>query len=212
MRIFRLPVILPVIMTLVLFLSGERAPGFAASNPFTGLSAQEINALLAGKITISEEQVSGAANDHQKNIVARLIVDRPIENVWQVVSNQPLMFSGDPRVKSVQVVDRLSPFEEHVAYHITIGRMLPDFIYTTQVRYNKPHEASFTRISGSFRDFKSQCRLYSIEQGRKTFITYSMYIDFGFFIPKFVVRAILKQDIPGIAESVRQVVYEKFGK
>lgn len=184
----------------------------AEQNPFGGLSAQDVNGLLAGKITVSEGQINTtdeSGNDPvEKSMVARLVVDRPIEDVWGIVRDQPLMFSGDPRVKSVKVIDKLSPSEEKVAYDINIGRMLPDFNYTTQVRYSKPEEVTFRRISGSFKDFRSQCRLYPIDHGKKTLVTYSMYVDFGMFIPKFVARAIIRQDIPSIAENVRKVVYQ----
>jgi len=198
----------------------------AEQNPFAGLPVQDINALLAGKITVSEGQINTTDKDGprqiqsgpvekspmEKSIVARLVVDRPIGEVWDVVRNQPLMFSGDSRVRSVKVVDRLSPAEENVAYDINVGRMLPDFDYTTDVHYNRPGEVTFRRISGSFKDFRSQCHLYSIDQGKRTFVTYSMYVDFGMFVPKFVARAIIRQDIPSIAQNVRNVVYKQYAQ
>ena len=182
-----------------------------AATPFAGLSPAEVATLQKGEVVIKEEKQHTGDNEKnvRKTVVARMIIERPVEAVWRVISDQPLMFSKDPRVKSVKVVKKLSTAEELINYQIKLGRMLPDFDYTTRVNYRKPTYAVFKRESGDFKDFRSEFFLLPVNGGKHTYVTYSMYVDVGFFIPKFVTRAIIKGDIPEIAENVRKVVYQK---
>src|SRR5262249_41783486 len=76
--------LLTVLLTLTLGLMTAANAARAAQNPFSGLSAQDVNTLLAGKITVSEEAMgapSDALLEHapvRRSLVARLVVDRPV--------------------------------------------------------------------------------------------------------------------------------------
>ena len=89
--------------------------------------------------------------------------------------------------------------------------MLPRFEYVTQIDYTKPNRVHFKRVSGNLKDFESDCSLLALDSGQ-TLATYTMFVDFGMFVPQFVIRQFIKNDMPSMVTRVVQRVYQQSPK
>lgn len=178
--------------------------------PVTIAATDTETALLKrGEIVVNE--VPTQAKNGTRQLLAKVLIDRPLEQVWQVLSKQDKLFQGDPHMKKVRVVKRPSPMQEFVEYTLSISRFLPTFVYTTQVDYSRPaNKIHFHRVSGSFKEFEGFCQLAPAENGRKTLLSYGLQVDIGFLIPPFVVRQVLKKELPNILTHVENQVYQQF--
>lgn len=158
--------------------------------------------LQKGTVLITESK----GNPHRE-VIARVLVKRPMNQIWPVLSDPKKMFSGDPRVKKVDVLEHPTPSRDLVAYAMVLSPMLPKFEYVTQIDYTKPHRVHFKRVSGNLKDFESECRLQALDKNL-TLATYSMYVDFGMFVPQFVIRQFIKNDMPSMVTRVVQRIYQ----
>jgi carbon monoxide dehydrogenase subunit G len=173
------------------------------------VTPQELQQLRKGTVLVEEMQPP-ANSSFPKSVQARILIDRPIEQVWQIVSNQNELFAGDPKMKRVQVMSRPSSSREIVSYSLAVSPLLPAFNYTNQVDYTQPTLAKFRRLSGSFKDFAGFCHLAPVDGGKRTLLTYSLAIDFGLPLPGGVARNFVRADLPRTLRGIEERVYKKF--
>jgi len=84
---------------------------------------------------------------------------------------------------------------------------LPQLSYTVESRYEKTEKGGhieFRRVGGMIRDFRGYWDMASADGGTKTELTYSMYIDPGFFVPQFIVREGVKGELPRTLTALRK--------
>lgn len=156
------------------------------------------------------EVVVGLKNvGEHKFVTGRIIIDQSPDKVWPIMVN-PFEFRGriSPRVKNVEVMTDQS--------HLSILKMtldttpiplLPQLSYTVESRYeqtDKGGRIEFKRIGGNLRDFKGYWDMSPAEGGTKTELTYSMYIDPGFFVPQWIVREGVKGELPRTLIALRE--------
>lgn len=199
---------LPLLLAAGLMLVGLSSQ-HAQSAALTPAQVQQLN---KGQVLIQETPVA-LANDPknvQRRVTFQMLVDRPVAQVWQYVKNQEKMFTGEPRMKKVRLLNRVSPTQEAIEYTVDLSKLLPRFIYTTQVTYQPQQQIKFKRTSGSFKDMEGLCQLKPYAGGDQTLFTYSLYIDTGFFIPQVLVRNIMKQDFPSILKGVKARIYQQY--
>ena len=87
-----------------------------------------------------------------------------------------------------------------------IPGILPEVTYTFQAQYDRFKKIRFHRLSGDLKEFKGSWRLEPLEEGRKTVVIYSIYIDPGFFIPQGIIHYLLRRDLPALMAALRDEV------
>ncbi len=143
-------------------------------------------------------------------VTGRVLINQPPERVWQVMVN-PFEFKGKvcPRMKAIDVlVDKA----DRSVLKMTMDTFpIPDICYTVQSDYMKTKEGAridFHRVSGSLRDFRGSWEISSSHGGTKTDVTYSMYLDPGFFVPQWIVRKGVSGELPKTLIGIRNRVDE----
>jgi len=188
-----------VLATVILLMTSAHAVTPTQFNP------AEWKRLQKGEVVISEDK------GKKRKVIARVIVKRPVQQIWPVLSDPKKMFSGDPRVKKVDVLEEPTPSRDVVSYAMVLSPFLPKFEYVTQIDYSKPNNVHFKRISGNLKDFESDCSLQALDNN-ETLATYTMYVDFGIFVPQFVIRQFIKNDMPNMVNRVVQTIYQSSPK
>ncbi len=145
-------------------------------------------------------------------VTGRVLINQPPERVWQVMVN-PFEFKGKvcPRMKNIDVlVDKA----DRSVLKMTMDTFpIPDICYTVQSDYSKTKDGAridFHRVSGSLRDFKGSWEISSSHGGTKTYVTYSMFIDPGFFVPQWIVRKGVSGELPKTLIGMRNRIDEIF--
>jgi hypothetical protein len=145
----------------------------------------------------------------RKYVSGRIVINAPPEQVWRIITN-PFEFRGklSPRLKTAQVmVDK----EARSVMHCVIDVFpLPDLDYVVESNYEKNVRIEFHRVSGNLKDFQGFWEVRPWEGGMKTELTYSMFIDPGFFVPQWIVRYGVQGELPKTLSAVRkraQAVY-----
>lgn len=173
--------------------------------PVTVAQRLECGEVLVGLTNVGETRF----------VTGRVLINQPPERVWQVMVN-PFEFKGKvcPRMKQIDVlVDKA----DRSVLKMTMDTFpIPDICYTVQSDYSKTKDGAridFHRISGSLKDFKGHWEINSSHGGTKTDVSYSMYLDPGFFVPQWIVRKGVSGELPktliGMRNRVDQIFKEE---
>jgi len=173
------------------------------------LSARNVDSTIDVQKRLSQgEVVVGTKNDGDTRFVTgTIIINEPPSRVWPVMVN-PFEFKGkiSPRMKAVEVV--LDKAELSILkVTLDMSFLYPNFTYTVESRYQNGQRIDFKRIGGVLRDFKGSWEMNPIDNGNKTELTYSMYIDPGFFVPQWIMREGVKGELPRTLKGLRERVH-----
>jgi ribosome-associated toxin RatA of RatAB toxin-antitoxin module len=139
-----------------------------------------------------------------KYVTGSIVINEPPDQVWPIVSN-PFEFKGriSPRMKEVQMmVDKHERSVMRVEMDVVL---IPHFNYVVESLYENSEKIEFHRVSGTLKDFKGAWEMKPLENG-KTELSYSMFMDPGFFVPQWIMREGVKSELPHILEAVRKRV------
>lgn len=174
-------------------------------------STDEKKKLDKGEVVVGLKDVGST-----KFVTGKIIIDQSPDKVWPIMVN-PFEFRGriSPRVKNVEVMTDQS--------HLSVLRMtmdtaplplLPQLSYTVESRYEQNEKGGrieFRRIAGTLKDFRGFWEMSPAHGGTKTQLTYSMFLDPGFFVPQWIVREGVKSELPRTLVALRKrikAVYE----
>lgn len=158
------------------------------------------------------EVVVGLRNVGQtKYVTGTILIDQPAEHVWPIMTN-PYEFQGkiSPRMKTIEMmVDKTD--ESVMKVTLDVAFFLPHFNYVTHSRYRRNERIDFNRVGGTLRDFSGSWEMSPADAGKKTELTYAMYVDPGFYVPQWIVREGMKRELPemlnGLKKRVAQVYH-----
>jgi hypothetical protein len=144
-----------------------------------------------------------------KYVVGKILINEPPEKVWPIMVN-PFEFQGkiSPRTKKVEVfTDEANLSVMKMTMDTSPVPFLPQMSYTVESRYeqnDKGGRIEFRRIAGVVKDFRGCWDMAPFDGGTKTELTYSMYIDPGFFLPQWIVREGVKGELPRTLTALRK--------
>lgn len=174
------------------------------------LAAQDSNSALSeiarlerGEVVVDQKDVGAT-----KYVVAKILIDAPPDEVWPILTN-PFEFRRriSPRMKEVEVVtDRQDLSVLNVT--VDVGFFLPSITYSVESRYEPEQRIDFKRIGGTLKDFKGQWIVLPSDNGKKTQVIYSMYVDPGIPVPQWIVRAGVREELPKTLTSMRERIMD----
>lgn len=177
-----------VVTTILLSLIGAAD----ASQPQDNLTVTE-------EVTLQEIETA----DGREGVVARIIIPAPLEVVWTVITDYEKLPEFIPDMKLSKVIERKD--SETILRQQGESRFLMfDFnveviIKLIEQRY---HNIKFNLVSGDFDYFEGEWKTESIGD-KKTMLIYTLLAHPKFYAPKWVVRYMMKRDIPVRLKALR---------
>lgn len=162
----------------------------------------EWHALSQGQVVVRENVARAKA---MPSVEARVLVARPPEKAWSVVSNPEVLMSEERRVKKVKILSQEGNRQE-VAFSVLMTHLLPTFNYTLEQNLHPPSIVKFHRLSGSFQEIQGFWRLIPAENGRKTILVYNLKMDAGPLIPRGMLLGAVKADLPNMLQNARRAI------
>ncbi len=173
-------------------------PDFPRPAPLNALSEQR---LRGGEILV--ESVDAGAT---KFVLARICIEQSPAQVWPILTN-PFEFENKicTHMKSVEMItDR--PDWSIMRCVFSVCFFLPKMSYTVESKYNGHREVQFRRLAGTFKDFRGCWMLRPLASGNTTEVIYSMSVDPGMPLPKWLVREALESELPHTLVALRERV------
>jgi hypothetical protein len=78
---------------------------------------------------------------------------------------------------------------------------VPKLTYVIRASYDPPSKVTIERVSGDLRTLRGSWELQ--DQGDYTIAHYSMDLAPGFWVPHWIVRSVLRKDLPKMLRALR---------
>ena len=142
----------------------------------------------------------GASGD----VSAAIEIDAPPARVWVVLID----CAGVPRlmvnVRSCRVLSRDPAGRWDVREQVTNASLLPAVRTVLRSDYDYARSVRFHRIDGDFKVLEGRWLLAPLDGGARTRVTYECRMTAPFAAPGFIVRAVLRKDLPRTLINLRQ--------
>lgn len=151
----------------------------------------------AGPQKVTEEVINGKSFC----VIKESIKARP-EAVWQILTDYANATKVFPQLKKCHVV--ADHGSTKVLKHTVAPSGVPGtYEYTIELKESAPKALEWHRMSGAFKEVDGYWKLEPIEGGHSTLVTYSAYVNGGFFMPQPLVKRQCKIDMPQIMSTLR---------
>jgi hypothetical protein len=146
-------------------------------------------------IALDSSEQSGSAN-------ATVRIHARREVVWDLITSCPEAMGMIPGLMACNVLETAADQSwQRIRHTMNYSWYVPTVTYEIRATYQKPAHVAIERISGDLRTLRGSWDLTS--DGDFTLAHYSVDLAPGFWVPRWVVHAALRRDLPKMLRSLR---------
>ena len=144
-----------------------------------------------------------------KTVVGSIDIDQPPEKIWPIVAN-PFEFQQTiyPRMKRIELM-RDEPDRTLMKVSVDCG-ILPQITYVVECKYIRNQRVIFNRVDGIPKYFTGYWQIEPLDDGARSRVTYSLFVDPGIAVPQWLVREALKVELPKTLRALRHRVNDVY--
>lgn len=175
--------------------------------PIAGLTQAEMDTVLQGKTVVQAETFTTQSGKSAGRVFGAAVIDRPIAEVWAVISRYDDKAEYMPRLKEVTILGKLPDrvrCRMVVDASVTTARYTAWFVLDAKehtIRWTLDKSVSDNTIS----DVEGEYKMFELEPG-KTLVAYRTWVDSGKAVPRFIQDYMAKKSVPDLLKAVKQRV------
>lgn len=163
------------------------------------IKSDEINRLKSGQVL--QTSLTKQLRKGLKGSESKILIDAPVEKVWEVIDNKENLPKFIPQVKNAKVIEENADIQK-VDTTIELCKLLPTFKYNLLFDMSEKYRRmKFKKTGGAFKELFGYFE--TIPYGEKTIFAYRVYSDPGFYIPEVISQA-LRGDAKEIMKSIKR--------
>ncbi|MFI4891310.1 MAG: SRPBCC family protein [Steroidobacterales bacterium] len=171
---------------------------FAVFLPGRG-AGQEAQAVNAGAPPIVELEGNGPSIEAHATI--RIHASRAA--VWAILSSCPEALKIVPGLEACEVLERAPDASwARIRQVMAYSWLLPRVRIEVKASYQQPAAMSFERVGGDLVGLRGAWDLQ--KDGDYTMARYSLVLESGFWVPHWILRAVMKRDLPKMLQALRR--------
>ena len=149
-----------------------------------------------------EVAVSLDAAEQSGSARASVTIHARREIVWSLITNCKEAMSLVPGLVGCEVLESAPDRSwQRIRHVLNYSWYVPSLTYEIRASYAKPSRVAIERVSGDLRVLKGSWTLQS--EGRDTIADYKVYLEPGFWVPRWIVRVALRRDLPKMLRALR---------
>jgi uncharacterized protein YndB with AHSA1/START domain len=165
------------------------------------LSELQLRQVRAGGI-IAEGDI--APDRMAADVRAAVQVSAPPETVFRTLTDCARALRFVPHLKRCAVVDTAPDGTwQDVEHHSDYGWFAPRAHYVFRANYEKFSRIRFNHLRGDFRVNQGLWEFIPVDEGRATLVTYQARLVPDFYVPRWMMRSMLKRDLPELMRGLR---------
>ncbi len=149
-----------------------------------------------------EVAVSLDAGEQSGSAAASVRIHAPPEVVWRLITSCAEALHLIPGLVACKVLETAPDRSwQLIRQVIDYSWYIPELTYEFRASYEEPSRISIERISGDLRTLRGSWVLQS--DGDYTIAHYTVALAPGFWVPHWLVRAVLRHDLPKMLRALR---------
>jgi ribosome-associated toxin RatA of RatAB toxin-antitoxin module len=156
---------------------------------------------ISMNVSLDATEQSGAAT-------ATVRIHAHRETVWSLITSCAESLHMVPGLVACDVLET-APDRSWQKIHqvMNYSWYVPKVSYEIQAAYDRPSRVSIERIAGDLHTLRGSWQLES--DGEYTIAHYSVALAPGFWVPQFLVRSVLRHDLPKMLRALRSRAEEQ---
>ena len=176
-----------LVLTAIFAAASSQAANLAAE----AASSNDINVSVA----LDPAEQSGTAS-------ATVRIHARREVVWALITSCPESVSMVPGLEICDVLETAPDQSwQRIRHVMDYSWYVPKLTYVIRANYDPPSKVSIERVSGDLRTLRGSWELKS--DGDYTIAHYSVDLAPGFWVPHWIVRSVLRKDLPKMLRALR---------
>lgn len=172
-----------------------------------GLTDAELAAALRGEVPVRTETFTAPSGKASGRGVGAIVIDRPLAEVWAVVSRYEDKAEYQPRVEKVWVLEK-SP--EQVKVKMQINASVTTAYYTAiykldPVAYTVRWTLDKTAPGNTVADIDGGYNLAAVSP-TSTLVVYRAWVDTGRAVPRFIQDYMARRSVPNLLRAIKKRV------
>ncbi len=176
--------------------------GAVEGNSFQPLSEDQKQRLTGGGVVVRTVMPEG---EQRAWVQAVIIISAPPALVWHTLVDYEHATEFVPGLKGCRMLER-GPDYDIIEHRVDFSFLVPEVTYVFRADYQKKKRIAFKRLSGDLNDLEGNWSLKALDQGKRTRLTYTVYLDPGFWVPQWLVSLIMQADVPELMMAMRDRV------
>ena len=146
-------------------------------------------------VSLDSAEQSGSAS-------ATVTIHAPREVVWKLITSCPESVKMVPGLEVCDVLET-APDQtwQKIRHVMNYSWYVPKITYVIRAIYDPPSKVSIERVAGDLRTLRGSWELQS--NGDYTIAHYSVDLAPGFWVPHWIVRTVLRKDLPKMLRALR---------
>ena len=178
--------------------AGERP---ANASPGWALSAGQLERVKTGGVIAEGEVVPDTAI---ADVRAAIRITAPPEQVFRTLTDCAQALKFVPNLKRCNVLETAPDGSwQEVEQTVDYGWLAPRAEYVFHADYEDFQRISFSHLRGDFHENHGTWEFHALNGGRATLVTYQARIAPAFFVPRWLMRSMLKRDLPDLMRGLR---------
>ncbi|PWU00399.1 MAG: hypothetical protein C5B53_04115 [Candidatus Melainabacteria bacterium] len=141
-----------------------------------------------------------------KTVVGTIEIDQSPHRIWPILVNPyELQASICPRMKEIEMLCD-EPNTSLMKVKVDCGIFFPHISYIVESKYTRNQRIDFRRIGGTLKDFTGYWQIEPLDDGSRSRVTYSLFIEPGIPVPQWLVREAIKVELPKTLRALRRRV------
>ena len=167
----------------------------------------DVQRRLAGGEVVVEAATDADPERPRGRVRAAVLIRAKPEAIWAVITDCREALKFVPGLRLCRRIDgapdgRWANIEQEINY----SWYLPTVHNVLRADCDPPRRIDFHRVSGDLKQEEGTWLLTPASGGSATVVEYEMYLDPGFWIPRWLVSRTLRQDVPGALAGLRERV------
>jgi uncharacterized protein YndB with AHSA1/START domain len=164
------------------------------------LSAEDLAQLDRREVLLPPPERDHAAGSFR----AAIEIDAPAERVFRTMTDCAQALKFVPHLIHCQVLESAPDGSWQMIEHVvSYGWYLPRASYVFRATYEPFERVSFSSVRGDFRENQGVWELAPRRDGAVTVVTYRAEVVPRFYVPRWMILASLKADLPALMLGLR---------
>jgi uncharacterized membrane protein len=187
-------------VAIVLLAPALFAPAYGQAADWA-LTKAELARLGDGGVLVAAE----VSNDRPAGDVrAAVQIRAPAERIFRTLTDCAQALTFVPHLRHCAVLETAADGSSQVVeQEIRYGWLKPHVYYVFRADYERFTRIRFTNIRGDFRENRGIWEFRPVHDGTATIVTYRVRLVPCFFVPRWMLRATLKRDLPELMKGLR---------
>jgi uncharacterized protein YndB with AHSA1/START domain len=165
------------------------------------LSDSQIVRLETGAIVAEGDVASDSA---AAEVRAAIQVSATPEQVFRTLTDCSLALHFVPHLKRCAVIETAPDGTwQNVEQQVDYSWLVPRADYVFHAEYQKFDRIRFSNLRGDFRENRGVWTFTALKEGQSTLVTYEARIAPAFYVPRWMMRSMLKRDLPDLMRGLR---------